>query len=635
MQPGLVAAHPGSAQGIAQYRVDRFAQAKRNIGTAFTSSQRNKTFTSAAAIFPWTSGRFGNCTATGPCWDYEYHIGGDIGLELANYWVASGDTDTFKRDLWPMYDATASLYSQLLDKNGSRYSLRNMTDPDEYANHVDNGGYTMALIATHLENANTFRSMFSETPNSTWNTQAQNVIIGRDTDSNVTLEFTGMNGTAVVKQADVILNTYPLGFHQNYTTTQALADLDYYANQQSTDGPAMTYAIFSVIANQLSPSGCSSYTYQQYGTQPYVRGPWFQFSEQMIDNWNLNGGTHPAFPFLTGHGGSLQVVLFGYLGFRLTPDSNLHVDPSLPPQIPQIRYRTFHWYGWPIQAFSNQTHTTLTRNSSSVPAEGAVPNTTYSSTPIPVVVGPAGSPPLLTYNLSQDSSITIPNRQIGLIPTTDNNIAQCLPVTSPDEFLPGQFPIAAVDGATSTKWQPALANKTASITVTIPQGYRVRSMAFNWAQVPPWNYTVLFHNDTLKNPSAVDIAGGNGVQSIAQNQTVKISNQYNVTALNSIRAVQDNITTFSVPSGQQIFTAKYATLRIWGSLASSKNSLRNMTGEGATVAEWAIIVDGLNATAGVEGPVKRSEDVGAEILGRLGHVGRMVGGGKYRGGRVI
>ncbi|OAG41171.1 hypothetical protein AYO21_04551 [Fonsecaea monophora] len=636
MQPGLVAAFPSAAKGIANYRVERYQQAKRNIGTAFASSKNDTKFSSNSAIFPWTSGRFGNCTATGPCWDYEYHLNGDIGLEFINLWISSGDTAMFEESLWPIYDSVATMYSEILERNGSHWSLLNMTDPDEYANHVDNGGFTMALISTHLNYANQFRSMFNSTPNETWTTMAQNVLIGRDQDADVTLEYTGMNGTTVVKQADVILNTYPLSFTgQNYTSEDSLNDLDYYAALQSVDGPAMTYAIFSIIANQISPSGCSSYTYQQYSSHPYLRGPWFQLSEQLVDNWNENGGTHPAYPFLTGHGGALQVVLFGYLGFRFVPDFNLHIDPSLPPQIPQIRYRTFHWYGWPISAFSNQTHTTLTRDGSLAPGEGTVPNATYATAAIPVVVGPIGSAPLATYSLAPNSSITVPNRQIGLIPTTENNVAQCLPVSSPDDYLPGQFPLAAVDGATSTKWQPVFANKTSSITVAIPEGFQVTGMVLNWGQIPPYNYSVLFHNQSLTNPSAATINSSN-VLEVATNERVRISDPYNVTALNSIEAVQDNITTFDIPAtAAPVFTARFATLRIWGSLYNSSVSATNMTGDGATVAEWSILVEGLqspNASA-AGGPIRRDlggnlkarDDFGrldADLLRKLGHVAR-------------
>jgi trehalose/maltose hydrolase-like predicted phosphorylase len=366
MQPGLVAAFPFSGRGIANYRAGLYGQAKANIHTAYQSSKNTTYFSSNAAVFPWTSARYGNCTPTGPCWDYEYHINGDIGLEMMTYWVSSGDTEYFRSSLFPIYDSLASLYSDILIKNGSTYILTNMTDPDEYANMVDNGGYTMPLIANTLSTANTFRSMFNLSTNSTWTAQAQNIHISRDPEADITLEYTSMNGSISVKQADVVLDTYPLDWTgQGYTRQDSLSDLDYYAGKQSPNGPGMTYAIFSIVANEVSPSGCSAYTYQQYSENPYIRPPWFQFSEQLVDDYVSNGGTHPAYPFLTGHGGANQVVLFGYLGLRYVPDFTLHIYPALPPQIPQIRYRTFHWQGWPITAFSNQTHTTLSRATNS------------------------------------------------------------------------------------------------------------------------------------------------------------------------------------------------------------------------------------------------------------------------------
>ena len=66
--------------------------------------------------------------------DYEYHINGDIAQEFANYWVASGDNEFFRTYLFPVYNSIAIFYSEVLTKNGSLYTLTNMTDPDEYAN---------------------------------------------------------------------------------------------------------------------------------------------------------------------------------------------------------------------------------------------------------------------------------------------------------------------------------------------------------------------------------------------------------------------------------------------------------------------------------------------------------------------
>ena len=132
MQPGLAASHPAAVKQIANYRLERYGQAKANAQSgSFVSSKNATSFSSDAAVYPWTSGRYGNCTGTGPCFDYEYHINGDIALEFANYWVTSGDTEFFNASLFPIYNSIATFYSEVVTKNGSQYVLSNLTDPDE------------------------------------------------------------------------------------------------------------------------------------------------------------------------------------------------------------------------------------------------------------------------------------------------------------------------------------------------------------------------------------------------------------------------------------------------------------------------------------------------------------------------
>lgn len=129
MQPGLVTSHPEAAQRFTNYRVAKYPQAKANIETAYAGSKNQTDFDSSAAIYPWTSGRYGDCTAAGPCWDYQYHLNGDIGLSMINEWVITGDTKHFREKFFPVYDSVATLYSNLLERNGSSWTLTNMTDP--------------------------------------------------------------------------------------------------------------------------------------------------------------------------------------------------------------------------------------------------------------------------------------------------------------------------------------------------------------------------------------------------------------------------------------------------------------------------------------------------------------------------
>ncbi len=584
MQPGLAASHPQAVKQIAKYRVERYAQAKANAQTAYQSSRNDTTFSKDAAVFSWTSGRFGNCTGTGPCFDYEYHINGDIAQEFANYWVISGDTKFFKHELFPIYNSIAKFYSELLVKNGSDYVLNNMTDPDEYANGgedreifslpwansiclVSNGGFTMPLIEDTLNNANFLRSLFGVAPDDTWKAQAENIFIDRNADAGIILEYTGMTGSISVKQADVILDTFPLNYQRNYTAKNSLSDLEYYAGRQSLNGPGMTYMIFSVAFSQVAPSGCASYTYQQYSEEPYARAPWFFFSEQLTDDYTTNGGTHPAYPFLTGHGGANQVTLFGYLGLRLTLSFTLQINPDLPPQIPNLKYRTFYWQGWPISAVANQTHTTLTRLA--IPYEAA--NMTYANTSIPVQIG---NDKTKSYNLTPLGSLILANRRTAYNTTVPGNIAQCLPVFSPDEYLPGQFPLSAVDGAASTKWEPKLSNVSQSITISLgSQAFQsVTGFHFDFGSIPPANVTVLFHNTSDVRIGAVT----------ALTRKITISNAFRLPEVALIQPYSSNTTSFKLDS--PIYSGAYATLQIQGNLADPST---NATG--ATVAEFAII----------------------------------------------
>jgi len=146
----------------------------------------------------------------------------------------------------------------------------------------------------------------NQSVNQTWAIQAKEIDFPV-APSNITLEYENMNNSIQVKQADVVLLTYPLDYSQsNYTYVDKLMDLNYvssqsphykmrrlilwqYSDRQSPNGPAMTYSIFSVDANALSPSGCAAYTYALNGFLPYLRAPWYQFSEEAIDDPTQNG----------------------------------------------------------------------------------------------------------------------------------------------------------------------------------------------------------------------------------------------------------------------------------------------------------------------------------------------------------
>lgn len=437
----------------------------------------------------------------------------------------------------------------------------------------------MALMKTHLATANTFRTMLGQQVNGLAANTSNNMEIPADEAQNLILEYSSMNGSISVKQADVVLIDDFLDYPNEYS----LSDLDYYASKQSDTGPGMTYGVFSIVANAFSPSGCSSWTYGVYSSHPYVRAPWFQYSEQLVDDYTTNGGTHPAYPFLTGMGGANRVAIFGYLGLRLRVDA-LNVDPSLPPQISNLNYRTFYWQGYAVNATSNATHTTLQR----IPGKSlTTANSAFANASIPVTIGTNST--TVAYQLpASGAAVVIPNRDIGSVKTWAGNIAQCVPATTETDFVPGQFPFGANDGAVSTKWQPAAANISGSMVVDLgdsAQGQVVNGFRFDWAQAPPSGYSVSFSNTS-----------GSGAQFVnaTSADSVAISNQYDAASASAILPYTSNTTNVTLSS--PVFAGRYAMLTIWGNQAEGDN------GVGATVAEFAVIVGanntGSNGTSG-------------------------------------
>jgi trehalose/maltose hydrolase-like predicted phosphorylase len=573
MAMGLQASHPEHVQSVVNYRIQKHAQAKENIKMAFTSSKNQTGRFTGGAVYPWTSARYGNCTGAGPCFDYEYHINGEIAVAFRNQYAVTGDAKLFNESLLPITNDIVYFLSEALDFNETSgyYELWNATDPDEYANNVNNLGFATALIQSLLNETNDLNVMFGRPANDTWKRIAKQMRLPVNEEVGIILEYDGMNGSIVVKQADVVLLDDLIHYPNNYS----LANLDYYANKQSIDGPGMTYAAFSIVANEVSPSGCSSYTYDTYASQPYIRPPFFQFSEQLVDNPMSNGGTRPGFPFLTGMGGANRIGIFGYLGLRLFVD-RLDIDPSLPPQIKHLNYRTFYWQGIAINATSNATHTTLARLQN---RNLATANEQYATRPLPVTLGTR--PGKLWLEITEP--LVIENRRDAYKATVRGNILQCKAVVGAEDykFLPGQFPMAAIDGAASTKWQPENATLLNYLTVDLGADTTfqpLKFILFDWGNLPPVYYEVLFTNTSIP-PFKED----NDIRNITAGY-VEISEPYDPRIMHVVRPVKGNQTNITVEGGH--WSGRFAHLGIQGSF--EEYTLKN---PGGTVAEWSVIVD--------------------------------------------
>lgn len=327
----------------------------------------------------------------------------------------------------------------------------------------------------------------------------------------------------------------------------------------------MTFSIISIVANEVSPSGCSAYTYALAAFEPYTRAPWYQFSEQLVDAFGENGGTNPAFPFLTGHGGFHQVGPFGWLGLR-TDQAAMLIDPSLPPHIQHLRLRTIHYGGATIHTVMNYTHTTLTR----VASNSSFLHDIYGSEPMPILVGEEEKK---EYRINIGQRLIVENRRYSDVLTVANNVLQCLTnVTSEDPIRPGQYALAAIDGAISTAWQP-LTPERASMVVDMssvpPQP--VVGISFNWGITPPVSANVILSNSSTFDGPAYSIP----INSIDISEPLDITDP-------RIQPYRGNTTNVAIAASSPVYTGRYVKLEIQG----TQGPLEEF---GGSVAEFALI----------------------------------------------
>jgi trehalose/maltose hydrolase-like predicted phosphorylase len=439
MFPAILAAHPDIARVAVDYRFNTLQAAEHDAnsnGPCFPPSSSCPPPSYKGAFYPWTAGDDGftgaDCYGTvtdandkitfdpNKSCSEEVHLQADIALAQWEYYQATGDQTWLAQHGWPVLQALAEFWvSKAVPTANGGYAIDTVQPPDEFHTDVNNSAYTNAAAATALQDATNAARVVGAAPPAIWTTVANGLkqTMPFDLSLNIYDEFDGYHGDTV-KQADVVMLTYPLDFPMS--SSVGLSDLNYYAQHTSLQGPAMTDAIHSIDASALNAPGCSAYTYMLGSYEPFLRPPYDQFAE-------TRSGGDTGFNFLTGVGGFSQVFEYGFSGLRFGADA-VTLDPSLPPQVPGVTLTNLQWHGSVFTVAIGPKSTTVS----------------LSSGPALPVMTPTGQ-----QTVGQGRSITIPTRRPDLQPTKD--LARCQRVSA-SSFVPGDDPVAAVDGSTATAW---------------------------------------------------------------------------------------------------------------------------------------------------------------------------------------
>ncbi|MEU7429905.1 glycosyl hydrolase family 65 protein [Streptomyces sioyaensis] len=336
--PSLLAQHPEIAESVLDYRVHRLEAAR-----AYAAAHGHR-----GARFPWESALDGreDTPAGFPFGAHELHISSDVALAFWQYWLATGDEGWLREKGWPVLRGVADFWaSRAVTGEDGRYHIRDVIPPDEYADPGDDSVYTNVAARESLRFAVQAAELLGEPADPRWARTADGLVVLFDQERGVHPEFDGYDGR-LIKQADVVMLAYPWENPQSDEVTRA--DLEYYGARTDDGGPSMTDSVHAIVHAQLGDVR-AAFEHTRRSVDPFVRAPFDQFAEGRM------GG---AFTFLTGHGGFLQVFLYGYSGLRWRAD-RLLLDPVLPEELEGITLRRLRWRGRSLDIDIRRDGTTL------------------------------------------------------------------------------------------------------------------------------------------------------------------------------------------------------------------------------------------------------------------------------------
>ncbi len=324
MLPALLPQHPEYAKPIIDYRFKRLAQARRNA----------KAHGYKGAEFPWESADTGQEVAP-PEFAQERHITADVAWAAWQYYLWTGDNAYLRTEAWPLLRDTADYWASRVTRAADgQYHINKVLSPDETAGIVDDDAWTNAVVAFNLTAATRAAALLHQPADPQWALVGTHLARPSDKAQAIPRENSApLTARFAAKQADTLLLVHPLNIAFDAKTQSRM--LDYYSAHTIANGPAMTASIHAIIAAKLGRAQQSLDDFHA-SYRPFERGPWDAFSEKRTTN-NVY--------FLTGMGGCVQAVLYGFAGLavvehgqagkgmRLAGDSiaALYADPHLPP----------------------------------------------------------------------------------------------------------------------------------------------------------------------------------------------------------------------------------------------------------------------------------------------------------------
>ncbi|XP_031420514.1 protein-glucosylgalactosylhydroxylysine glucosidase isoform X2 [Clupea harengus] len=317
MYPSIALFYPSLARTVLEYRVGTLEGARANA-----EQQGYK-----GVKFAWESAVSGREVCPEDIYgQQEIHINGDVIHAFQHYYYLTQDLDMFREGrgsevVWGVADYWVSRVTW--SSEDQSYHIKSVMPPDEYYYNVDDSVFTNTVAKNSLDFAVELAALLQYPAPPEWQAVAERLKIPFDPDLQYHPEFKGYKKGGVVKQADVVLLGYPLGLPMSAAVRRN--DLEAYEPVTDPRGPAMTWGMFAVAWMELGETERAQELLEK--CYKNIQGPFQVWSESTDGSGAVN--------FLTGMGGFLQAVLFGYTGFRVQKDC-LSFSPVLSDAVAEL-----------------------------------------------------------------------------------------------------------------------------------------------------------------------------------------------------------------------------------------------------------------------------------------------------------
>jgi hypothetical protein len=313
MFPPLLLTHPDVARSLVEFR-------SRTLDAARANARANGR---RGAMYPWeadergreTTPRFAIQNARS-----EIHVTGDVAVAQWQYWLGTGDSAWLARRAFPVLKETADFWVSRAGRDSlGGYHIHDVVSVAEGLIGVTDDAYTNAVARKNLELATAASRRLGRAPDPRWDSVAAGLHLPYDSASDFYRTYEGAPDSTLGDVTPLLV--YPLGVAMSASAKRAQVEQAIRSLLAEGPGAMMGSTLLSVDAAELGDRAMVD-SLLPLSYRGHVKGPFLMLSETPTNN---------AVNFVTGAGGFLQQVMFGYTGLRFGREG---IEPAFEAVLP-------------------------------------------------------------------------------------------------------------------------------------------------------------------------------------------------------------------------------------------------------------------------------------------------------------